>query len=33
MVGMGHERGDTNLPKPIPGVGGSFGVKPQGRMR
>ena len=33
MVGMGIEGGDTSPPKPIPGVGGSFGAKPQERMR
>jgi len=32
-VGMGLEGGDTSPPKPIPGVEGSFGAKPQGRMR
>ena len=33
MTGMDLEGGDTNPHKPIPGVGGPFGAKPQGRMR
>lgn len=33
MTGMGKEGGGTSPPKPMPGMEGSQGVKPQGRMR
>ena len=33
MTGMGKEEGGTSPPKPMPGIEGSHGVKPQGRMR